>query len=430
LAERYMPAANLTRPAAALTLTTTVVRPDSRPVVIPRLYARKYLGRIIVQATLILLMIELIFIAEKLNDVLRAAADQDVSTSGILLLLLYRTPEIFNVAAPLALLAAIYRVTLRFREERELLALSGVGVGPYRLLFLTCGVGIAAQCLSLAVGGFITPAAVFAQRSLLFESSVAALRGGITSGQFYWFGDYTIFARRGRETSTRQLFLHQSRANQAGEDRIVIARRASLDGPRADGVLVLKLQDFDSFNFRPPASNLQTPNVAAAGRSDCAACSTASPAEPTSIFRVANYEQHLELDDLLRFDPRGHNASEWTLADILGFGSPALVAGEKQIAEFGHRLSRSLLCIVAPLLAGLALALTTRRTQAIALPFACGALMGIDLSMSFLSDEMARLGLAVLTLVLLLATAFVFILTIGVGWKWQDGIVRPALVRA
>ncbi|NWO45080.1 LptF/LptG family permease, partial [Klebsiella pneumoniae] len=93
---------------------------------------------------LILLMIEIIFMTEKLNDVLGLAASQNVDTKGIALLLLYRIPEIFNLALPMALLAAAYRVTLRFREERELLALSGIGVGSYRLLLLVCEVGVVA----------------------------------------------------------------------------------------------------------------------------------------------------------------------------------------------------------------------------------------------------------------------------------------------
>jgi lipopolysaccharide export LptBFGC system permease protein LptF len=254
---------------------------------------------------------------------------------------------------------------------------------------------------------------------------VTALRGGITAGQFYRFADYTILARHNREqTTARQLFLYQTNASDAGDDRLVIARRATLEGPRTDGIITLHLEDFDSFNFRPLDSSVEL-----GGGRDCHDC-PGSPAEPTSLVKIGNFDQQLELDDLLRFDPRGHDASEWTLLDVLGLGSSNLIPGRTEIAEFGHRISRSLLCIVAPLLAGLALACTTRRTQIIALPFACAMLMGLDISMGFLADEMASFGAAASLAVILLTLAATLLSMIGAGLSWQDAVVRPALGRA
>ncbi|MFX6880664.1 hypothetical protein ABTH38_19935, partial [Acinetobacter baumannii] len=88
---------------------------------------------------------------------------------------------------------------------------------------------------------------------------------------------------------------------------------------RADGVVVLHLEDFDSFNFRSvdPYPRLDL----------CKNCAQRSPAEPASVVKVGKFDQPLDIDDLLRFDPRGHDVSEWTLADGLGWGSSSLVAG-------------------------------------------------------------------------------------------------------
>ena len=387
---------------------------------VPPLYAKKYLGRVVGQALLILLMIEMIFITEKLNDVLGTAVSQNVDVKGTMLLMLYRMPEIFSLAVPMALLAASYRVTLRFREERELLALSGIGVGTYRMLLLICGVGVAALVVSFLVAGFISPATAFAQRSLLFNSYVGALRGNVTNGQFYQFSDYIILARHSRDQTTAgQLFLYQKHSNQSDEDRVVVARRASLGAPRADGVVVMHLEDFDSVNFRPidPYPNLD----------NCKDCR--SPAEPASVVKVGNFDQQLDFDDLLRFDPRGKNPSEWTLADGLGLGSSGLVPGPREVAEIGHRLVRSLLCVIAPLIAGLALAFTTRRTHVVALPLACAALMGLDVSMAFFVDEISTIGAVGSVVAILTVIAVVALSAVAVGLKVQDAIVRPALAR-
>ena len=55
---------------------------------IPSIYARRYLLGIGLQLVLILLFVEAILLAEKLNDVLRAALDRQARFSDILLLLL------------------------------------------------------------------------------------------------------------------------------------------------------------------------------------------------------------------------------------------------------------------------------------------------------------------------------------------------------
>src|SRR6202000_3134750 len=118
--------------------------------------------------------------------------------------------------------------------------------------------------------------------------------------------------------------------------------------------------------------------------------------------------------------------SEWTLADVLGLGSSGLVAGPKEIAELGHRVVRSLLCLIAPLIAGVALALTTRRTQTIALPLCCAAIMGLDIGMAFFVDQLAPLGPLRLFGAILLILAGVVGVMLAAGLKWQDAIVRPA----
>ncbi len=388
----------------------------------PRLYVGKFLTRVLVQGALVVLLIEAIFMAEKLNDVLRSALAQNASFETIFLLLLLRAPEVFGLAIPLALLIAVYRVTLRFREDRELLILSGMGVGTVQFVWLAVGVGLAAQVLSLFISGVVSPAAAFGQRQLLFDAHYTALRGGISTGQFYGFGQYTVFAGSNTASNARRLFLHRA----VGEDeQVVIANQASLEGPRDDGTMTLHLQDFTSTWFPSLASEAARP-----GSAPCAQCSGVMSFEPSSNTRVGNLTQELEVNELFAFDPRGSQPSERTFLDLLGMGSSAVHPHSRDAYELGRRVSRSLLCLLAPLIAGMAIVFTDRRTHVAALPIACALLMCVDLVFGVLVEKTA--GFGVLFSVVSMAAVVLAIIAGGIKWLSlaQNALVKPGLSRA
>ena len=383
---------------------------------LPRLYSRKFLAQTLLQTALVLLLIEVIFLTEKLNDVLRSAIDQHASIGSIFLLLLLRTPEIFGLALPLALTIAVYRVTLRFREDRELLILSGMGIGAHQFVWLALALGLAAQVLSLAVSGVVSPAALFAQRQLLFEAHYTALRGGISAGQFYRFGDYTVFAGPLRvKSNERQVFMHKALDR---EDQVIVANRASLEGPKADGTMILHLRDLTSTSF--PVSDVDGNSASGA---DGAAF------KPMTSTNVQNLTQEIDLSDLFKFDPRGTRLSERTLFELAGTG-----AGDHSdagvVAEFGRRVSRSFLCLIAPLIAGLAIPLTNRRTHIVVLPLACAVLMCIDLSFGVLTDAMSEFGAPAIVASLTAITLALFAAGTKSFSSWQSALIKPGLARA
>lgn len=393
----------------------------------PRLYSGKFLAQTLLQATLVLLLIEAIFLTEKLNDVLRSAIDQHASIGSIILLLLFRTPDVFGLALPLALTIAVYRVTLRFREDRELLILSGMGIGTHQFVWLALVLGLAAQMLSLLVSGVVSPAATFAQRQLLFEAHYTALRGGISAGQFYRFGEYTVFAGPKRlKTDERHVFLHKASDD---DDQIIIANRASLEGPRADGSMTLHLRDLSSTSF-PAAGRAEYSTPTDASRAVCDRCGNERVFEPTASTNVGNLSQEIALDDLFKFEPRGTRLSERTLLDLVGFDSSNKTPGINEVSEFGRRIGRSFLCLIGPLIAGIALAFTTRATHIVALPLACAILMGVDLALGILTDAIAGFGLSTIVILLVVVTLALFA---GVSiWfsSWQNALVKPGLGRA
>ena len=56
-----------------------MLMPNRKGPALPRLYVVKFLTRVLVQAALVVLLIEAIFMTEKLNDVLRSALAQNAS---------------------------------------------------------------------------------------------------------------------------------------------------------------------------------------------------------------------------------------------------------------------------------------------------------------------------------------------------------------
>jgi lipopolysaccharide export system permease protein len=396
---------------------------------IPRLYAMGVVRQIILQVALIVLLIEGIFLTEKLTSILRAAIDHHVSAGNVILLLVYTAPQIFDLALPLALMIGVYRVILRCREDREFLVLAGMGIGLHQFIGLAMAIGASAMALSLFVSGTVDPHTRFAHRSVLFDAQHEALRGGITPGQFYFFDAYTVFA--GETTVARperRLFVHH---DQGPTQRVIVAARARLSDPDDEGYMTLHLGDIvaQDFSFDANPSELGTggtvgPDGTGSGRD------TAFTTTPLATMRIGNFARDLNLDQLVRFEPRGRTADEWTLPELAGLSSAPAPQAREHVSELGHRFARALLCLIAPLIAGLTLAMTTRGSQALILPAACAVVMFIDLATSRLASMLGGIGPVGMVFALVAATAVVGLLLVRQAAALQHAIIKPALARA
>jgi lipopolysaccharide export LptBFGC system permease protein LptF len=393
----------------------------------PQLYARRMLARILLQLFLLLLLIEGIFLGERLTGILDSALQRSARVFDILALLTFTAPEVSDLALPLALLIAVYSTSLRCREDREFLVLAGAGIGAHQVIRMVVLIGVTAQLFSLLLSGIIEPYARFGYREVLFAAEYRALRGGITPGEFYFFGNTVVFAgSQATDTAERRVFIYQPRV---GSDRVVVADRAKLEGPDNQGMMTLHLRDLTVNDFaNPPAAEPST-GAAAAQAAPCPNC--ASPrGEPIRKLRIGTYAREMTIRDLFHFDLRGTIASaEWTSLELLGFGSAPAAADSSHANEFGRRLSRSILCLIAPLLALVALTFTTARTQAFAMPFACAVLLSLDLAVSAVVKLLSPLGLT-WALVPPLAVAVAGLVALShYTTQRQHGIVRPALGR-
>jgi hypothetical protein len=133
---------------------------------------------------------------------------------------------------------------------------------------------------------------------------------------------------------------------------------------------------------------------------------------------------------MLPFEPRGEEPAEWTLSELLGLVTPPGLAGPAHVDTLGERFARSLLCLIAPLIAAVALARTTRATQTFAFPVACLVLMAIDLAGGAAVKALAPSGTAMALAVpfgIALALALAMAATV---MRMQHAVVKPALGRA
>jgi lipopolysaccharide export LptBFGC system permease protein LptF len=386
-------------------------------------FMRGVLAKATTQTIMVLLLIEAIFLAEKFSAVFSQVVENHASLYSIVLLLLFTSPEIFDIALSIAVLVGVYRALLRVREERELLVMSGAGMGVTQLVGLLLGLALLAQLASLLVSGALAPRAQYAQRVILFDAQYHALREGGSSGQFYEFPNHVVYVGgRAENSDSRRLFIRQTLGPTV---RVVTAEKASLEGPDAKGLISLRLRDFLAYDFETEAAKEKP-----APQLDCPGCPAIPEAAPSVSMRIRNFTQQFRLDQLLEFAPRGRdNAGEWTLLELLGLLPPPAPSGHDEAKSLGERIARSLICLLAPLLAALALTLTTRATQFIALPLACVVLLGLDLMASTLIGILTPLGNATVLSTLIGIAVAALSLLVALVWRAQRELVRPALGR-
>jgi lipopolysaccharide export system permease protein len=418
-----------------------------------RLFGGRFFIDISVLVLAVMSLIEAIFLAERFTIVFRDAAEKDANLFDIFLILSCTSTEIFDLALAIAVLMAVYMTLLQKRENRELLALFAAGSGPFQLISLALSVALGAQIISISVSGFLDPASRYAQRVLLLNAEVKALKTGISTGQFYYFPNYVAFApdqgdfeqnesylsagqaavpfQRAKKTPKRRLFLYE----QVGPDmsRVITADRAHLDGPDGSGTITLKLTGFAQHTLAdtttPPEERL------AAARSTAAESCPGCPALPQNLPRVGmnvrNVTERMNLNALLPFPPRGTDPVEQTLVDQIASSHRASASDYRASMELlGERVTRSLLCLLAPLIAMLALSFTSRRTSYIALPLGCMVLMTLNLTGVWLVKTLEPVSPLGAVGPPILLTAVILAASLTLVSARQSAIVRPGLARA
>jgi lipopolysaccharide export system permease protein len=380
----------------------------SRP--FPRQQGNRIKREVIVQVALVLLLIESIFVAEQLiSGLLEEVLKIRASLGATLALMTAMLPQVFELALPTAILISVYRVSLNLREDREFLMLSSLGIPPHGLIRLVIRIGIIAQIAAIAVGGFIDPLSRYGFRLVMFAAQYNALMGGtITATRLIEtrVGTVAVTPRPDGEPRPR-LFVRQT--NPDGTERIVVANGSRLTGPDVSGRVALHLYDFVVDDFAAPDPGAARPRIA-----------------PVSSLRGMSTQQSMVIDDVVPFDPRGRNTAELTLPELISTAG----ADTGHRLELGKRLGRSFLCLLAPLIALLALSFTNRANQALVLPFACAGLMATEIFGTTALSRFLVVGPGAMMAIILVGALAIGAFLITVIAIRSSSIARPALGRA
>jgi hypothetical protein len=193
----------------------------------------------------ILALVELIFLTESFEGLLRKALEFDASARDFLWILALQAPEISSLAFAIALVVALFFSTQDARQNAELLVLTSAGMTPTHLLVfftLLCS-GLAVMVWALV--GIVVPEARYQQRQSLQELQRAYLTTQMTtptgSGQIA-SPDGTMFVA----TLGEGLLIYSGQSSR--DFQLGTADSWSLQPPdRHDGPYTARLQGFTGY---------------------------------------------------------------------------------------------------------------------------------------------------------------------------------------
>lgn len=382
--------------------------------------------QVIARLCLFLLAIEAIFIAEKIESVLGFASRYATPWTDVLLLLMYAGPEVADLALPIALLTACYVVFLKSREQRELIALANAGVGARQIVAFCLMVGFSLQLCSLLISGSLEPHARFAYRETEYESRVRALVDTAGPGHFHLLGKYVVLMGSAQPSGAGGVFVREDLGG--GSSRVTAARTANLGASEGRRKVIVRLTDVQEVEIRPKPNPKSQSASAATDQTASGACCSERDYTLSDRLKMSRYSRQIALDDFIKLAPRGVVPAEWTFGDLLNrlHSQQPIDAGLS--GETARRFVRSLLCLIGPLLAVLAVGFANRSTQALALPAASALLMGLDIAGTSIVKAFAPSGLP-------LISVFLGAGIIGALLMWQTAakahsLVAPAIARA
>lgn len=377
---------------------------------------RLFTGDVVRITGLIMLLIEALFLSERFPMVFRDVLRHHAGLREAILIFLLNIPQIFDIALPIAFLVATYRSLIDMREGRELLVMGAAGMGPKGLLAPCFGLASTAAMTSFLVAGIVNPLSLYAQRVVLFNAQSLALTEGSATGQFYALEKAVVFAPATQKRAEfpgqkRNLFIYEPSGD--GCVKITLAGSARSENHETKGVLSLF---FDNVSWR----------IFDMGQSPAAL--TPCPVEAESF---TSGDKQIKLSELLSFQPRGFDGSEFTSPELMTLPSgPGLPDTTRLYQIQAGRIGRVLLCFIAPAFACAAVCLTSRRVQYVMLPLACGGLMSLDLAFEWIVQAGTLLHENRLIGELFFLTAGGCAVLLFLTWRLQNTLFRPQFGRA
>jgi len=386
-----------------------------------QMYARSFMGQVAARIFAVMVLVEAVFLAERFPIVFRSVFSHHADLYDTTLLFLCNSTQVFDLALAIAILLAVYWTTLRMRESRELLVLFAAGSGPFQLLAVVILIAFAGQLTSLVMSGVVDPATRFAERRILFDAEFRALRSGINTGEFYKFPNRVAFApariKHAGADPTRSLFVYEQMS--PTKFRVLTADRALLDGPNESGLIRVKLGGFTSHTFSSEQTPAPPPSQNPQGQS-----------KSRVVMSATDVTQQMAANELLTLLPRGSELEELTIMEELQSHPGAVTKRHRQdMRLLGERFARSLLCLLAPLMALAAICLTFRGTDYLVLPLACLALMLLNVTSGWLIKTIAPVDQLVALGAPAALCAALAALLLAIVIRRQGRLAQPQLAR-
>jgi lipopolysaccharide export LptBFGC system permease protein LptF len=393
---------------------------------ISRSYVLWITAQVALRFLILVLLVESLFLSEHFLDILRGFSGEISSVGKLIFLVGLSAPAVY-FALPVVTVVAVYLVVLKCREQRELIVWASTGLGSRQIVTLGCAWGITALLISLFVTGIILPYSQFAFRSNLHAFRKEILRTGGATSHFYYFPGMTVYEwPRNSHSRPDSLFVYQRKDAQL--ERVITITAATIAGSGQPSDLNLSFKDVlavDLPDFNTPLGS-GSDHVSEVTNRICGECTSAD----NSVLRAHNYAQSLDLDQLLPLQPRGAASAEWTTAELIGItvapnGLPKL----ERRSELMDRITRSILCLIAPFVALLAVALTSRRTQPFALVLACCAVLCLDVIGLGIDRTLSKSGIIVAISGVVGPFVAVFGAMVWQITRLESSLVRPASVK-
>jgi lipopolysaccharide export system permease protein len=176
-----------------------------------------------------------------------------VSPRDVALILVDLVPNVLDFVMPVAFLLGVVLGVGRLAEDREVVALSSVGISPFRLVRVPLLLGGVVSLLALFVALVVAPAGLRDARQRVDDVIRRNLQGEIRSGVFYEeIPGITLHATQAGKDGFRDLLI-ADRTNPSAPV-LVFARSGRLEANGPDG-LRLVLQDGEVHREEPGAGD-------------------------------------------------------------------------------------------------------------------------------------------------------------------------------
>lgn len=365
-------------------------------------YVRGLLFDIIKFTLMIFLGIEAVFISDKvITEYLTLVLENNGRITDLLLLIALTLPNVIYIGFPIALLISIYLVLLRRREALEFLMFSVSGRSTISLTGLIAAIGCCSALMSLVLTGYIQPhfRHIF-DKTLYNITYLAITEGRFATNRVYQFNDYALFAAEGQVSDVaKNIFVYQKLKNQ--RYKITTSDRVANRRDQAAPSMNLLLENVTVYEFgqRSAQGVGLSPN------------------------KVVNYNRMIDGYPAIEFpqpDPRTKHARTRTSLELLVAGHfPPHIS-----YELSKRLLWGVLCLLAPLLALLAVASTHRSTVILALPAACGLILGGNFGGVYVLKQLAGIGAGIT-----IAAPVAFGALVGITALWLISRMNLACIR-